>query len=74
MSLVFTHSARFVPSKSTTASDGAAPAVAPGVTTFGTGKISDEQLIALIRDTFDLRPYGLIRQLDLLQHAFKKAT
>ena len=45
---------------------GVAEPTSISVNTFGTGKISDEQLIALIRDTFDLRPYGLIRQLDLL--------
>ncbi|MEO7002750.1 MAG: methionine adenosyltransferase [Ktedonobacterales bacterium] len=35
------------------------------VETFGTGKISDERLIALIREHFDLRPAGIIQTLDL---------
>jgi S-adenosylmethionine synthetase len=37
------------------------------VDTFGTGKISNTSLISLIRDIFDLRPYGLIKMLDLLR-------
>ena len=37
LSFTFTHWSRFLPSKSTMASDGAALSVAPGVTTFGTG-------------------------------------
>ncbi len=49
---------------------GVAEPTSISVNTFGTGKISDEQLIALIRDTFDLRPYGLIRQLDLLHPVY----
>ena len=35
------------------------------VETFGTGKISDEEIIALIRANFDLRPAGIIQTLDL---------
>ncbi|HZC79181.1 MAG TPA: methionine adenosyltransferase domain-containing protein, partial [Ktedonobacterales bacterium] len=35
------------------------------VETFGTGKVSDEQLIALIREHFDLRPAGIIQTLNL---------
>ncbi|ANZ22609.1 S-adenosylmethionine synthetase [Buchnera aphidicola (Diuraphis noxia)] len=37
------------------------------VETFNTGKISNQSLIFLIRDIFDLRPYGLIKMLDLIQ-------
>ena len=33
--------------------------------TFGTGKISDERIVQLVRDPFDLRPRGLIEMLDL---------
>ncbi len=36
------------------------------VETFGTGKIPDEQIIKLVRDHFDLRPYGILTMLDLL--------
>jgi S-adenosylmethionine synthetase len=35
------------------------------VETFGTGKIADEEIIALIREHFDLRPAGIIQALDL---------
>jgi len=35
------------------------------VETFGTGKIPDEKIVALIRSHFDLRPYGIIKMLDL---------
>jgi S-adenosylmethionine synthetase len=37
------------------------------VETFGTGKISEDRLVQIIRDVFDLRPKGLIAQLDLLK-------
>src|SRR5487761_2737131 len=43
------------------------------VTTFGTGKISDEKIEKLIRKHFDLRPYGIIRMLDLV-HPMYQAT
>ncbi|MES9833688.1 MAG: methionine adenosyltransferase [Candidatus Thiodiazotropha sp. DIVDIV] len=36
------------------------------VETFGTGKISDEAIVALVRQHFDLRPYGILKMLDLL--------
>ncbi|MGB4343710.1 MAG: methionine adenosyltransferase [Moraxellaceae bacterium] len=45
---------------------GVAEPTSISVNTFGTGKVSDETLIKLIRDTFELRPYGLVKQLDLL--------
>jgi len=49
---------------------GVAEPTSISVNTFGTGKIDDGQLIALIRDSFDLRPYGLIKQLDLLHPVY----
>jgi S-adenosylmethionine synthetase len=36
------------------------------VETFGTGKIADEAISALVRQHFDLRPYGILKMLDLL--------
>ncbi|MCG7870749.1 MAG: methionine adenosyltransferase [Candidatus Thiodiazotropha lotti] len=36
------------------------------VETFGTGKIADEAISALVREHFDLRPYGILKMLDLL--------
>jgi len=43
------------------------------VNTFGTGKISEDKLVQLVREHFDLRPRGLIQMLDLL-HPIYKAT
>ena len=44
---------------------GVAQPTSISVNTFGTGKISDEQIVGLVRDNFDLRPKGLIAMLDL---------
>lgn len=46
---------------------GIAQPTAINVETFGTGKIADEKLIQLINRHFDLRPYGIIKMLDLLK-------
>ncbi len=37
--------------------------------TFGTGKIADEKIIELVHKHFDLRPYGILKMLDLLNAA-----
>ncbi|MDO8268745.1 MAG: methionine adenosyltransferase [Moraxellaceae bacterium] len=50
---------------------GVAQPTSISVNTFGTGKVSDEKLIELIRDTFELRPYGLVKQLDLLHPIYR---
>ncbi|WP_163374757.1 methionine adenosyltransferase domain-containing protein, partial [Escherichia coli] len=42
------------------------------VETFGTEKIPTSQLILLVREFFDLRPYGLIQMLDLLHPIYQK--
>jgi len=39
--------------------------------TFGTGKVPDAQILELIREHFDLRPYGLIQMLDLLRPIYR---
>ncbi|GFN45531.1 methionine adenosyltransferase [Candidatus Regiella insecticola] len=44
------------------------------VETFGTGKVSDDKLIKLVRKFFDLRPYGLIKMLDLLQPIYRQTA
>jgi S-adenosylmethionine synthetase len=36
------------------------------VETFGTGKVADEKIVELVRRHFDLRPYGILKMLDLL--------
>ncbi|WWO99576.1 MAG: methionine adenosyltransferase [Candidatus Dasytiphilus stammeri] len=44
------------------------------VETFGTGKKTNQQLISLIRHFFDLRPYGIIRMLDLLHPIYQETA
>ena len=44
---------------------GVAEPTSISVNTFGTGKISDEKIVELVRENFDLRPKGLIAMLDL---------
>ncbi len=41
------------------------------VTTFGTGKIADDQIEKLVRKHFDLRPYGITKMLDLLHPMYQ---
>ncbi|MBE5864240.1 MAG: methionine adenosyltransferase [Lachnospiraceae bacterium] len=41
------------------------------VDTFGTGKISDEKLVNVIRENFDLRPAGIIKMLDLRRPIYR---
>ena len=44
------------------------------VETFGTGKLSDEELVAIIRENFDLRPAGIIKMLDLRRPIYKQTA
>jgi S-adenosylmethionine synthetase len=44
------------------------------VDTFGTGKISSQEIIRLIRENFDLRPYGIIKMLDLLKPMYRQTA
>jgi len=44
------------------------------VTTFGTGKVSDEKLAALVTEFFDLRPKGIVQMLDLLRPIYRKTA
>ena len=50
---------------------GVAEPTSISVQTFGTGKVSDEELTALIRENFDLRPYGILQMLDLIRPIYK---
>ncbi|MEZ5467497.1 MAG: methionine adenosyltransferase [Lysobacterales bacterium] len=50
---------------------GVAEPTSISVTTFGTGKISDEQIEKLIRAHFDLRPYGIVQMLDLIHPVYQ---
>lgn len=44
---------------------GVAEPTSINIDTFGTGKVSDELLVKLVREHFELRPFGLIKMLDL---------
>jgi len=44
------------------------------VDTFGTGRLSDEQLVGIIRDNFDLRPAGIIKMLDLRRPVYRQTA
>ena len=52
---------------------GVAEPTSISVTTFGTGKISDDEIEKLVRKHFDLRPYGIVKMLDLI-HPMYQAT
>ncbi|MFA6350263.1 MAG: methionine adenosyltransferase [Candidatus Omnitrophota bacterium] len=44
------------------------------VETYGTGKLSDEKFVKLIRENFDLTPKGIIKTLDLLRPIYRKTA
>ena len=44
------------------------------VDTFGTGKLSDEKLVEIVRDNFDLRPAGIIKMLDLRRPIYRSTA
>lgn len=50
---------------------GVAEPTSINVDTFGTGKIPDAEIIKLIRNHFDLRPYGIIKMLDLRRPIYR---
>jgi S-adenosylmethionine synthetase len=50
---------------------GVADPTSISVNTFGTGKLPDHEVIALIRDHFDLRPRGIIEMLDLKRPIYR---
>lgn len=53
---------------------GVANPVSINVDTYGTGKISEEKLVELVRNNFDLRPAGIIRMLDLRRPIYKQTA
>ena len=53
---------------------GIAKPVSVMVTTYGTGKMSDESLSRLVANNFDLRPKAIIQALDLLRPIYKKTA
>jgi len=50
---------------------GVAEPTSISVRTFGTGKVSEERLTMLVRENFDLRPYGILRMLDLIRPIYR---
>ncbi len=53
---------------------GVAEPTSISVETFGTGKLDETRLVAIVRDVFDLRPKGLIAQLDLLRPIYQPTS
>lgn len=53
---------------------GVAEPTSISINTFGTSKIPDDKIIALIRENFDLRPYGITRMLNLLQPMYQQTA
>ena len=50
---------------------GVAEPTSISVTTFGTGKIADDKIVKLVRRHFDLRPYGILKMLDLIHPMYQ---
>jgi len=44
------------------------------IETFGTAKLPEDQIATLVREHFDLRPYGIIRMLDLIRPIYRKTA
>ncbi|MCR5105807.1 MAG: methionine adenosyltransferase [Eubacterium sp.] len=44
------------------------------IDTFGTGKLSDEKIVEIVRENFDLRPAGIIKMLDLRRPIYKQTA
>lgn len=53
---------------------GVAKPTSISIETFGTGKVSDQRLTQLVREHFDLRPYGLIKMLDLEKPIYQQSA
>jgi len=53
---------------------GVAEPTSISIDTFGTGKLSEDKLIGLVRQHFDLRPYGLVEMLNLAQPIYRETA
>ncbi len=53
---------------------GVADPTSISIDTFGTGKIADDKLVALVREHFDLRPVGLVKMLDLIRPIYQSTA
>ncbi len=53
---------------------GVAEPTSISINTFGTGKLDEERLVDIVRGHFDLRPYGLVKMLDLIRPIYLKTA
>ena len=53
---------------------GVAEPTSISIETFGTAKIDEERIAQLVREHFDLRPYGIVRMLDLVRPIYRKTA
>lgn len=53
---------------------GVAEPTSISVETFGSGKMSNEEIVTLIREHFDLRPYGIFQMMDLWQPIYQQTA
>lgn len=53
---------------------GVAEPTSISINTFGTGKIADDDIVKLVREHFDLRPYGITKMLNLLQPMYQQTA
>ncbi|MFB2538837.1 MULTISPECIES: methionine adenosyltransferase [unclassified Acinetobacter] len=53
---------------------GVAEPTSISINTFGTAKVAEDTIIALVREHFDLRPYGITRMLNLLQPMYQQTA
>ncbi|MEJ7353694.1 methionine adenosyltransferase domain-containing protein, partial [Staphylococcus epidermidis] len=53
---------------------GVAEPVSIAIDTFGTGKVTEAELVEAVRANFDLRPAGIIKMLDLKQPIYKQTA
>jgi len=53
---------------------GVAQPTSISLNTFGTGKISDDKIVKLVREVFDLRPYAITTMLDLLHPMYQETA
>lgn len=53
---------------------GVAEPTSISIETFGTGKVEEEKLVELVREHFDLRPYGLVHMLNLIRPIYQNTA
>ena len=53
---------------------GVAKPTSISIDTFGTGKLDDNKIAEIVADNFDLRPYGLIKELDLIRPIYQQTA